>query len=133
MGMSAWGFLALPLIMQATEPGTKSIDTTPAQLIAEAPAGEALDLFSDLSSLDETSMQNASGGSDTAVDIGFVGVNASETKGGVNDTTVTNSQTGEIANNAITGNDGITFQVNNSGNGVVVQNTVNINIFTGEN
>lgn len=131
MGMSAWGFLALPLLMQATEPGTKVIETTPEQLIDEMPAGDALDVFGGLTSMDDATMAGASGGADTAVDIGLVGLNASETNGLAKETHVSNSQNGQVANNVISGNDGISFQVNNSGNGVVVQNTVNINIYTG--
>jgi hypothetical protein len=132
MGMSAWGLLALPLIAQTTEPGTTTIETTPSELAA-APADDAFDLFGDLSLMDEGAMMNASGGADTAFDIGTIGLNASETNGQIDETTVNNSQTGEIASNVISGNDGITFQVNNSGNGVIVQNTVNINIFTDGN
>lgn len=132
MGMSAWGLLALPLIAQTTEPGTTTIETTPSELAA-APADDAFDLFGDLSLMDEGAMISASGGADTAFDIGMIGLNASETNGQIDETTVSNSQTGEIASNVISGNDGITFQVNNSGNGVIVQNTVNINIFTDGN
>lgn len=132
MGMSAWGLLALPLIAQTTEPGTTRYEITPNEMIA-APAGEAFDLFGDLSLLDENAMMNASGGADTAVDIGMIGVNASAIDGGVDNNNVSNSTTGDVMDNVISGNDGITFQVNNSGNGVVVQNTVNINIFTGGN
>lgn len=132
MGMSAWGLLALPLIAQTTEPGTTRYEITPSEMIA-APADEAFDLFGDLSLLDENAMMNASGGADTAVDIGMIGVNASEIDGGVDNNNVSNSTTGDVMDNVISGNDGITFQVNNSGNGVVVQNTVNINIFTDGN
>lgn len=132
MGMSAWGLLALPLIAQATEPGTTIIEATPSELAA-APAADAFDLFGELSLMDESAMKNASGGADTAVDIGLIGLNASEANGQIDETTVNNSQTGDIAQNVISGNDGITFQVNNSGNGVIVQNTVNINIFTDGN
>lgn len=132
MGMSAWGLLALPLIAQATEPGTTRFEIAPSELSA-APADEAFDLFSDLSLLDENAMKDASGGADTAVDIGVIGVNAAEIDGDVRNNKVSNSTTGDVMDNVISGNDGITFQVNNSGNGVVVQNTVNINIFTDGN
>jgi hypothetical protein len=132
MGMSAWGLLALPLIAQTTEPGTTRYEVTPSELSA-APAGEAFDLFSDLSLLDESALKDASGGADTAIDIGMIGVNASEIDGDVDNNNVSNSTTGDVMDNVISGNDGITFQVNNSGNGVVVQNTVNINIFTDGN
>lgn len=128
MGMSAWGLLALPLIAQSPEPGTRVIEPTAEEL--SAPASDAMDVFGDLAVMTETDMQSASGGAQTAVDIGLVGLNASESNGFIDDNSVSESQTGEVANNMISGNEGITFQVNNSGNGVVVQNTVNINIFT---
>lgn len=132
MGMSAWGLLALPLIAQTAEPGTTTIETTPSEL-ASASEKDAFDLFDGIAVLDESAMGNAAGGAEVATDIGLLGINASNSDGDVDDTIVTSSQTGAISDNIIQGNDGITFQVNNSGNGVVVQNTVNINIFTDGN
>ena len=97
-------------------------------MVAQQPAGDS-DLFGSLASLDDSAMSAASGGSDTAIDIANLGVNVAENNGQISGVTTTNSTNGEIANNMITDNGGITTVFNNTGNGVVMQSIVNLNIF----
>ena len=127
MGMSAWGLLAAPLMAQGA-PAPATAVQEPAAISASA-AGEA-DIFSELSVMDENAMRDAAGGADTAIDIGNIGMNVSKNTGQTKDVEVNNSTTGQIANNAVNGNGGITTVFNNTGNGVVFQSNVNVNIFT---
>lgn len=126
MGMSAWGLLAAPLMAQAPVPAI-SIDQPVAAISV---AGEAGDAFGDLAAMDDGAMRDAAGGADVAVDISNLGVNIAENNGSVDRTNV-DGETGQIANNSVNGNGGITTVFNNTGNGVVFQSTVNVNIFTG--
>lgn len=128
MSMSAWGLLAAPLMaaqnpMQATAPA----DAATVQPAGEFAAGD--DIFGGFSALDESAMSEQSGGTDTAIDIGVMGVNIADNTGTVSDTITTNSPTGEIAGNLVSDNGGITTVFNNTGNGVIFQSTVNVNIF----
>lgn len=123
MGLSAWGLLAAPLMAQGAP--TPAAPETPTVLSS----AESGDIFSDLALMDENAMRDASGGAATAIDIGSMGVNFADNKGQVQDNHVTNSDTGQIAHNAVTGNGGITTVFNNTGNGVVFQSNVNVNIF----
>jgi hypothetical protein len=127
MAMSAWGLLAAPLMAQAS-PAPATPISEPAAVVATG--GEAGDLFSDLAAMDEGAMADAAGGESVAVDISNLGVNLSEQSGDVSNTTA-NGTTGQIANNSVNGNGGITTVFNNTGNGVIFQSTVNVNIFTG--
>lgn len=123
MGLSAWGLLAAPLMAQgAPAPAAPETPT----VLSSADSG---DIFSDLALMDESAMRDASGGAATAIDIGSMGVNFADNKGQVQDNHVNNSDTGQIAHNAVTGNGGITTVFNNTGNGVVFQSNVNVNIF----
>lgn len=126
MGMSAWGIIAAPFLANAPVPAETAamLDSDMLQL-----AEDSSDLFGSFAPMDELAMSQASGGSDTAIDIGNLGVNLAENDGSVENINANNSETGDIANNAVTGNDGITTVFNNTGNGVIFQSNVNVNIF----
>jgi len=87
------------------------------------------DIFGGLTSLDKNAMSTASGGSYTAVDISNLGANYGENDADVNGVTVANSTNGNIADNIISDNGGITTVFNNTGNGVSFQSIVNVNVF----
>ena len=125
MGMSAWGIFAAPFLAHAPVDAPAAVD---AETVIVA---DGADIFSDFSALDEQTMSAASGGADTAVDIGDFGLNIADNDGSVDNVNVTDSETGQIANNVVSGNGGITTVFNNTGNGVVFQNSVNVNIFLG--
>lgn len=127
MGMSAWGLLAAPFMATSPAPAATAIQEPVA--IASEPSGEA-DLFGDLTAMDENAMGDASGGADTAIDIGVIGINLAENEGVVRNVDADNSTTGQIANNYVANNAGITTVYNNTGNGVIFQSTVNVNIYT---
>ncbi|MEQ1929724.1 MAG: hypothetical protein ABL957_04215 [Parvularculaceae bacterium] len=130
MAMSAWGLLAAPLMatqFPAEEP--EAAFAAAAALTGVEIAADAA--FEGLVSMDDESMSLASGGEGTAIDIGSIGVNISDQAGDVNDIEVNDSPTGEIAGNIVSDNGGITTVFNNTGNGVIFQSTVNVNIFTG--
>jgi hypothetical protein len=131
--MSAWGLLAAPLMAQAAEPGTTTIAAPMSE--PAAVVGEASDLFGGLATMDDSAMQDASGGSDTAINIGNIDIINIDSEGTIENATInantTNSQNGQIANNAVANNNGITTVFNNTGNGVIMQSTVNVNIFMG--
>ncbi len=133
MAMSAWGLLAAPLFAAHAPTAAEN----PNAAIALAALGSAAlvieqsDVFGELDALDSATMSGFSGGEDTAIDIGSLGVNISDQVGGVSRTTTTNSVNGEIAGNLVSGNDGITTVFNNTGNGVIFQSSVNVNIFLG--
>ncbi len=126
MGMSAWGIFAAPILAHAPVPADTAalLDSEMIQL-----ADESADLFSSFAAMDETSMSRASGGADTAIDIGNLGVNLADNDGAVENINVNGSDTGDIANNTVAGNEGITTVFNNTGNGVIFQSNVNVNIF----
>lgn len=129
MGMSAWGLFITPVLI-ATDP---SLDTAQRDqqlaAYAETIPAENEDLFGGLASLDETAMASASGGSHTAIDISNLGANVGENGAHVEGVTTTNSVNGDIAHNVISDNGGITTVFNNTGNGVVMQSIVNLNVF----
>ena len=126
MGMSAWGIFAAPILAHAPVPADTAamLDSEVVQM-----ADDGADLFGGFATMDETAMSLASGGADTAIDIGNVGVNLADNDGTVDNVNVNDSDTGAIANNTITGNEGITTVFNNTGNGVIFQSNVNVNIF----
>ena len=128
---SAWGLLAAPLL--ATQLNIPA-DEPEAAFAAEA-AVSAVNLvaetaFDGLEVMDDASMSLASGGESTAIDIGSIGVNISGQAGEVSDTEINNSPTGQITDNVVSDNGGFTTVFNNTGNGVIFQSTVNVNIFT---
>jgi hypothetical protein len=106
---------------------------------AEAPAAaptayaeplDAHDPFASLSSMEMDDLRSAAGG--TAInelDLQTVGLNISDTDGSVSGTTVTDSQTGTVDNTYVSGNTGITTVFVNTGNGVVFQNTLQVNVY----
>lgn len=123
MGISAWGLLAAPFLAHAQ---------SPAATTEEKIAGDILvaleDPFSALSVIDEVAMSRSSGGASTAINIGDVGANFAENVGKVENTT-SNGNNGQISDNIVADNHGITTTFFNSGNGVVFQSIVNVNIF----
>jgi hypothetical protein len=125
MGISAWGLLAAPFLAQAQAPSAAGMEA------AMPPAHSSVhaDLFDEMPLLDEGAMRDASGGAQSAVDITNLGMNFANSGGSVSNNQVNNTQTGQIANNAIDNNRGITTVFNNTGNGVVFQSTVQVNIF----
>ncbi len=130
MGMSAWGLFITPVLI-ASDPSlsTAERDQQVAAYAETIPAESQSDIFGGLASLDETSMASASGGFQTAIDISNLGANVGENTGSVEGVTTTNSNNGQIAQNVISDNGGITTVFNNTGNGVVMQSIVNLNIF----
>ena len=127
MGMSAWGIFAAPFLAHAPAPADAPAAAADIEIVSDGS-----DIFSGISALDENAMSAASGGADTAVDIGDFGLNIADNDGSVENVNVTDSETGQIANNVVSGNGGITTVFNNTGNGVVFQNSVNVNIFLGD-
>lgn len=131
MAMSAWGFLAAPLMAaQLQIPATEPEAALAAMTALTATELTMDETFSGLSTMDETAMSLASGGESTAIDIGTLGVNISDQAGDVSGVATNNSPTGQIAGNVVADNGGITTVFNNTGNGVIFQSTVNVNIFT---
>jgi len=121
MSMSAWGILAAPLLAITPIVG-------PADMAVQASAPVQTDIFSTLTIMDESAMSDASGGEATAIDIERLALNIAKNDGSVRDTSVVNSDTGQISDNIVSGNGGITTVFNNTGNGVSFQSIVNINI-----
>jgi hypothetical protein len=132
MGMTAWGLFITPVLI-ASDPNLDSAQRDQAlaahaqSMPAEIQAGD--DIFGGLASLDEGAMSSASGGSYTAIDISNLGANVGENDAEVNGVVTTNSNNGSIADNIISDNGGITTVFNNTGNGVVMQSIVNVNVF----
>lgn len=92
-----------------------------------APAVSASLAFSE-APMSDSEMSDAAGGEDTAIDISQLGINMSTTNGVVTGVSVSGG-TGQIENNVVNGNSGITAVFNNTGNGVIFQNTVQVNVF----
>lgn len=155
MAMSAWALLAAPLMANQSLVAAENPKAAQAlgfladsllevdelhgaalpgglvgeDLLVDAASGIENDVFGGLSALDQSSMAGFSGGENTAIDIGTLGVNIADNTGAVDNTTTTNSINGAISDNTIGGNNGITTVFNNTGNGVIFQSTVNVNIF----
>lgn len=127
MGMSFWGLLAAPLLASAGPAEENAAGFAEAALLAPAPE----DAFSAFDTMDETAMADAAGGANTAISIGALVSNSATQNGGVNGVS-TNGDTGQIANNSAANNSGITTVFYNTGNGVLFQSTVNVNIFLGQ-
>lgn len=127
MGMSAWGIFAAPFLAHAPVPADM-----PAAVQTEAfESSEGADVFGGFAPMDELAMSEASGGNNTAVDIGDFDLNVADNDGSVDNVNVNNSDTGQITDNVVSGNGGITTVFNNTGNGVVFQSIVNVNIDLG--
>ena len=131
MVMGAWGIFAAPLI--ATAPFKDNPEAHAAVVEAfdtiELAAMPTDDLFGELATMDDAAMSSASGGSVTAFDIGNIGVNYADNDGSVNNIEANYSETGKIVDNTVSGNSGLTTVFFNSGNGVVFQSNVNVNVF----
>ncbi|WP_411820106.1 hypothetical protein ABFZ85_01150 [Hyphococcus formosus] len=134
---SVFGLIITPMLI-ATDPDPRITDEQrEADLLdyAQNVTAEDVDLFADLAglegvaALDDGAMSVASGGSATAIDIANLGANAAENMGTVDNINVSNTNNGEIANNVVSDNGGITTVFNNTGNGVVMNSIVNLNIF----
>jgi len=119
MGMSAWAIIAAPLMAASPAPEPSPVG------YAAAPLD---DVFSGSAMLGLQEMKDAAGGTDVAVEIGFLGLNLSDSDGTITDVSVNNSNNGAIAGNFVGDNNGITTVFNNTGNGVLFQSTVQINI-----
>lgn len=131
MGMSVWGLIAAPLMAPTGD--TPHLDIAPA---ASAPVEiahniAADDIFAGDTLLDMSEMRDAAGGSNTAVNIGVIQRNVAENNGTVDNVNVANTTNGQIANNIIQDNDGLTASFNNTGNGVIQQATFQVNVFLG--
>ncbi|MFZ5617568.1 MAG: hypothetical protein ACOZAA_09650 [Pseudomonadota bacterium] len=80
--------------------------------------------------LSNAAMSKIAGGEETAVDISQLGLNVSSSNGVISGVNVGDgSGTGAIADNIVNGNSGITAVFNNTGNGVIFQNTIQVNVF----
>ncbi len=134
MPMSAWGILAAPLLFAQSHDPELAADLAFLEPLALAGAEiesalNGADPFGGLAALDAPTMSSASGGESTAIDIGNLGINISDQTGAVSGVNTTNSTNGAISGNVVTDNGGITTVFNNTGNGVIFQSTVNVNIF----
>jgi len=140
MGMSAWMLFAAPYVAPATaaqDAATLVDAAAPAAVVAQAPTSD--DIFGGDAVLQESVLRDSTGtfaGSpieltqiDAVIDVGNVGANTADNRGLVKDIAITDTTTGQIANNAVNDNNGITTVFNNTGNGVVFQSTVQVNIF----
>ena len=125
MGMSAWGFFVAPLVAYAQGP----VPQEPTTSIIEQPLELGDDIFGGLVPMNTGAMSASSGGADTAINIQDIGINMAENTGSVSDVNTTNTETGQIANNVVSDNRGITTVFNNTGNGVIFQSNVNVNVF----
>ena len=124
MGSFAWTLLAAPAMATAV-----AQDPGPARSRAEG-AG-APDLFSSEITLSEQQMRDAAGGTGTAFDILIddLGINIVDNTGIVTDVDANGAITGQITDNNINGNSGVTSILFNTGNGVLFQSTMQVNVF----
>ena len=86
-------------------------------------------LMSDAPLSADTLSAKSGGTASYAVDLGALGVNVATTNGTVTGVNVS-GPTGAAQGTSVLGNSGITTVFVNTGNGVVLQNTVQINVFT---
>ena len=133
MTMSAWMLFAAPFAAhsageQAAADMTGAAEPSAIFDIAQA-ADPSADIFAGDDVLSEKMMKDAAGGTSVAVDISNIGVNVADQRGLVKDLNLQNTSNGQIANNAVNNNSGITTVFNNTGNGVVFQSSVQVNIF----
>ena len=123
MGLSVWGMIAAPLMTPAA----------PAPHIDATPLVEEIDLFSGDAVLDIETMSDAAGGTEAALNFEDVGVNIADSNASVSDVNFVNANSGQITDNVVSNNSGVTTVYNNTGNGVIFQSTLQINVFLGEN
>lgn len=81
--------------------------------------------------MDEEALRALAGGTGITVDLGALGVNVAESNGIVHNASADGSQTGSVYGNIVSGNSGFTTVLINTGNNVVFQNTMQVNVFTG--
>ncbi|MEM9810748.1 MAG: hypothetical protein AAF788_05930 [Pseudomonadota bacterium] len=129
--MAFWSVLGLTLIaplgaMEAATPPS-SAETAP------------LDALISLVPMDDDAMRQASGrGAEYGIDLSAADVvsigssqnNSSTIDGSIANTTLNDTVTGAQNDNAVNGNSGITTVFINSGNNVVLQNSVQVNVYT---
>ncbi len=89
---------------------------------------DVVDPFAAIAPMSEEAMREASGGS-AAYAIGAVQTNTALTDIDLNGT-ATDTVSGEVAGNVISGNSGITTVFINTGNNVVLQSSVQVNVYT---
>lgn len=116
------------LILAAAAVGAPS---PPAAGSVQSSQGEIeADPFVRESPLSKAVMSKIAGGEETAIDISQLGFNVSSSNGVISGVNVGDgSGTGAIADNIVNGNNGITAVFNNTGNGVIFLNTVQVNVF----
>jgi len=96
----------------------------------EENVADTLELFGDLEPMNESVLGEERGGIDSVdISIGDVAVNAAENDSIIQDTSVNNTQTGEIANNNIQDVDGISSVMFNTGNNVSFQSNIQVNVY----
>lgn len=108
-----------------------------AALPCAAAAQDAGDPFANVEALvmDEAAMRDASGGSAAyALDLDPVRTsntqtNTAGTTGTISGSTVTDAVTGGVVGNVVSANSGITTVFINTGNNVVMQSTVQVNVY----
>lgn len=125
MGMSVWILFTVPYLAPSVAlPEPETPNHTPEYVIATND-----DIFGGDLILSEAMMRDAAGGTEVAVDITDLGVNIADNRGLVRDVEINDTVNGQIANNVAQNNSGITTIFNNTGNGVVFQSNVQVNIF----
>ena len=96
----------------------------------EKDVADSLELFGDLEPMNEHVLGQERGGIDSVdISIGDIAVNAAENDSIIQDTSVNNTQTGEIANNNIQDVDGISSVMFNTGNNVSFQSNIQVNVY----
>ncbi len=124
MGMSVWGLIAAPLMTQAAP--------APHQEAAPPIAAAEADIFADEAILNTQMMSDAAGGNGIEIELDDVGINLANSTASVEDVSIGTSQTGQIAGNTISNNHGFTTSIFNSGSGVSITSTLQVNIFLGD-
>ena len=110
----------------AEEPLTAAVIVSDTDVSEEAEG----DPFAALTSLGFDEMRDASGGTESySVDLDTVGLNVATLDGTLENVSLSNTQSGTIDNTLVTDNSGITTVVINSGNGVVLQNSLQVNVY----
>ena len=127
MGVSAWVLFAAPL-MQTADAEHKAAPSQPSPYVHEQNAA-ASDIFAGDIVLGENEMRDAAGG--TGADFGDVNFNVTTNNGTLTDVSADGAVTGTITS-TVDGNSGITTVLNNTGNGVIFQNTVQVIVNIGD-
>lgn len=130
MGVSAWVIFAAPIMPTAmAEQPVSAVPSMAAPVVYERVV--AGDIFSGETILDDNAMRDAAGGTGTdfTQTIGDIGVNIADNTGNLSDVNAEGANTGAITNLSVDNNSGVTAVLNNTGNGVIFQNTVQVNVF----